>query len=133
MLIHFLDKNMDVSDTRKRVHFLSHPLRKLSFLIFFPNGDSMNCSDIYITSLIPYSYKSPAGKVYVGVLSVLQTSLQIALVSHCLLSVFQLSLSSDETSHRGPRNVQYVVKKMRKIKTVRAGEIYHQNKRKLIE
>lgn len=36
----------------------------------------MNCSDIYLTltaSLIPYSYKSPAGKVYVGVLSVLQS------------------------------------------------------------
>lgn len=66
----------------------------------------MNCSDIYLTltaSLNPYSYKSPAGKVYVGVLSVLQSiftnCISESLPSACFQTVLMLDKHFDFQSH----------------------------------
>ncbi len=74
--LQYKKKKEHVQYTWKRFNFLSHALRKVSLHRLLSNGDDKNCSDIYLTltaSLIPYSHKSPAGKVYVGVLSVLQS------------------------------------------------------------
>lgn len=129
----------------KELH--SHPLWKLSFLIFLPNGHGMNCSDIYLTltaSLIPYSYKSPAGKVYVSVLSVLQSiftnCISESLPSLCFQTVLILCAGDKHyivyfQFHHLTKKRAVCVKKRNEeeendeeIKTVRAVEMYHQNK-----
>lgn len=115
--------------------YISWKKKKKSFLIFFPNGDRMNCSDIYITSLIPYSYKSPAGKVYVGVLSVLQSiftnCISESLPYLCFPTVFvkwwNFTQRTKKCAICGKKRWRWGRLKLRE------GEIYDQNKRKLIE
>lgn len=106
----------------------------------------MNCSDIYLTltaSLIPYSYKSPAGKVYVSVLSVLQSiftnCISESLPSLCFQTVLILCAGDKHYSILPVSSLdkktcsRLCVKKRNEeeehedeeIKTVRAVEIYH--------
>lgn len=76
---------------------------KVSHLpILFLNGVSMNCSDIYLrltASLIPLSYKSPAGKLYVGVLSVLQSIFTNCISESLPSACFQTVLILDKLAN----------------------------------